>query len=780
MAPSTAVTASVASRAFDGMVVALGLLISAAAVAMLVAEGWTASWLYLLSVPLIVLIARFPLILDRADGTIEIGFDSCVLMFLVCMLPPAEALVLWSVGVTLAQVSNDKRLEAKRFNVGLGMVGGAAAVGIISTMRGDALSTPQELVAVALGATGYFAMDFLLSAISVGLEEHSSVLRQIMQPGAAVAVACFVPFDSLGYLGAVVIRSAPWWAALLLAVPLVTLLIATRAVTRGREHARRLGVLFDAAVRTQALPETRQVLDVLAADACRLLHSPLVTVRSHPPGQHEIGAQLRDGQQDLWIVAPARHRARSTVAADRQALEAMAAVASDAFARLRLSEEMTHLARHDALTGLPNRGLLLDRVEHALRMSRRRGSRIALLFCDLDGFKRVNDRFGHAAGDAVIVDAAQRLAECVRETDTVARLGGDEFAILLQDVAPGQVDTACDRVLDALRDGVRVAGHQLPLSTSIGVATGSSGGSAEHLLRNADMAMYEAKALGKDRYVVYEMSLGRARVQRLELVESLRAAVRSGDLSLVYQPVVQLDSGRIVAVEALARWTSNGVAVPPEVFISAAEESGLVVGLGELVLDLAAADAAELTEAAGGSIRVGVNISAQQLRVPTFVRKVEEAIARMPGIDLTLEVTERDFVNNEPAALDAMRRLSALGVRFAVDDFGVGFSSIGYLQELPVNVLKTDASFSAGIDGDERSCGLLRSIVVMGQALGLDVVVEGIERSEQVEHLHEHVGAALAQGYLLHRPMSLESLAQVLRQNRGRALRPVARSARSD
>jgi len=779
MTSTTAAAAPAASRAFDAAVFGSGLVVLGIVLFRLPEVAWSAHWLYLLSIPLIVFVAHFPLILDRAEGSIEIGFDSCVLMFLVCMLPAEHAIALWSLGVVLTQGVNDKRAAAKRFNIGVGILGGAAAVWLVSAVRGDTVGTPRELAAVALGAAGYFVIDFVISAISVGLEESSSVLRQLVQPGAALAVACFVPFDSLGYLAAVVVRSAPWWAGLLLAVPLATLLLAARAVTRGRENSRRLGVLFDSAVRAQALSETGQVVDVLVAQAGRLLHVRHVEVRTSPPGTHEIGAELRDGQRRLWVVAPARHRARSTVAEDQQALEAMAAVWSDAFERLRLTEEMTRLARHDALTGLPNRALLLDRVEQALRSSRRNGHRTALLFCDLDGFKRVNDRFGHASGDAVLVDAALRLSRCVRESDTVARLGGDEFAVLLQDVREDQVDATCRRVLQALASGAEVAGHQVPLSTSIGVATADADQTAAHLLRNADIAMYQAKALGKDRFVRYEPSLGRARVLRLEMVESLRAAVADRALTLVYQPVVRLDTGQVVGVEALARWDCDGAAVPPDAFITAAEESGLVVALGELVFDLAAADADRLTEAAGAPLVLSVNISAQQLRSCTFVQMVESAAARMPGLRLTLELTERDVVDNDPAVLETMAQLSKQGVRFAIDDFGIGFSSIGYLQQLPVHVLKTDASFSARIDHDERSCGLLRSIVVMGQALGLDVVVEGIERFSQVEHLRAHVGAGLGQGYLLQRPLPLADLTRTLERTRDGAVGPVVELTRA-
>jgi diguanylate cyclase (GGDEF)-like protein len=762
-------------RWFDLAVFVLGVLLVALATVNVVRDGTPMTGLALLSVPLIVVIAKFPMVLDSGDGGIEVGFDSSILMFLLCTLSPDEALVIWALGVLVTQITTDKRPMVKLFNIGVGVVGGAVAAGVIHAVRGDSgLETARGLLAVALAAACYFATDFLLSAVSVAMETETPLRGHLSQRGTLVAVACFVPFDSLGYLGAVVGQKLPWWTLLLLAVPLVTLLVATRAMVRGTENARRLSVLFEAAMRAQTLSDTRQVLDALTDDARRLLRIRQVEVRATPPGPHEIGAQLRDGQRDRWIVAPGQHRARSTMTADQQALEAMVAVSSDAFARLRLTEDMTHLARHDLLTNLPNRGLLLDRVEHALQMSRRRGTRIALLFVDLDGFKPVNDRFGHAAGDAVLVDVAGRLTGCVRQSDTVARLGGDEFALLLEDVHPPEVSSACDRILAALSRGAHVAGHQLALSASVGVAFGDSSETAESMLRNADLAMYEAKSRGKNQWVEYERAIGRSRLQRLELVESLRASVAAGDLTLVYQPVVRASTGFITGVEALARWKSNGVDVPPDVFIRVAEETGLVVALGDVVLDQAARDAAVIKQAAGtGDINVSVNISAKQLREPDFVAKVERAVEKMDGANLVLEITERDGIGNDPASMSAMSTLAERGVPFAIDDFGVGFSSIGYLQDMPVQIIKTDLSFSESIDRDERSCALLCSITMMGQALGLDVVVEGIERASQLDHLREHVHAPFAQGYLMYRPMPLDQLVKVIRENRSLPSAPV-------
>jgi diguanylate cyclase (GGDEF)-like protein len=720
----------------------------------------------LLCLPAIVLVARFPMILDNGKGTIEVGFDSSILMFLLCTQPPEQALLVWALGTFVTQLISDRRLTAKLFNVGVGILGSAVASAVFTSVRGeDGVGEVMELLAVGLAAAVYFSTDLLLSAVSVAVETRTSVRKHLLQPGTLTAIACFVPFDLLGYLGAVIFRVAPW-TIVLIVVPLVTLVVATRAVTRGGENARRLGVLFDAAVRAQTLSDTRQVVDALVDDAQRLLRISQIEVRSSPPTAHEIGAQLRDGQRNRWIVAPGRKRARSTMRADQQALEAMVAVSSDAFARLRLTEDMTHLARHDLLTNLPNRGLLLDRVEHALQMSRRRSTRIALLFVDLDGFKPVNDRFGHAAGDTVLKDVGERLTSCVRQSDTVARLGGDEFALLLEDVHPPEVSSACERILLSLSKGVEVSGHQLSLSASIGVAFGDSSETAESMLRNADLAMYEAKSRGKNQYVEYERAIGRSRLQRLELVEALRASLSAGDLALVYQPIVRSDSGRIAGVEALARWRSDGVDVPPDVFIRVAEETGLVVALGDVVLAQATRDAAAIMKAAGSDLNISVNVSAKQMREPDFVAKIERVLDSMYGAGLVLEITERDGIGNDAASLEAMKTLAGRGVPFAIDDFGIGFSSIGYLQDLPVQIIKTDLSFSESIDRDERSCALLTSITMMGQALGLDVVVEGIERTSQLAHLRDHVRAPYAQGYLLHRPMPLAQLLLVLAENR--------------
>jgi diguanylate cyclase (GGDEF)-like protein len=736
-------------------------------------QGWDLPLAAFIAVPLVVVVARFPMVLDNGDGSIEVGFDSSLLMFLLCTLDATEALAVWSVSVILTQLVANKRARATMFNIGVGVLAGGLAAGVLHLVRGPVIGTPRELVGVALAAIAYFLVDYVLSAGSVALESNSSVLSHLRQRGTWLAIACFVPCDMLGYLGAVVLRVAPWWTLVLLVVPLGTLLVATRAVTRGGENARRLTVLFDAAVAAQTASEASQVADALVADSRSLLRLNQVELRNRAPAPNEIGTQVLRGREASWIVAPARTRARSTTAADQQGLEALAAVAIDAFSRLKLTEKMVHLARYDLLTELPNRGVLLDRLFQSLQnAARRQGAAVALLFLDLDGFKPINDRWGHAAGDAVLQEVAQRLTACVRSGDTVARMGGDEFAVLLDDVQLPEVTAACVRIQELLRQLTTVAGHRIELCASIGITYGDGSETAEAMLRNADLAMYAAKANGKGQFVVYEPAIGRARMERLELIEQLRSAVADGEITVVYQPVIATATRRIVGVEVLARWRNGDVEVPPNVFVHLAEETGLIVALGDLVLGRAADDAAEIMAAAAGGINISVNVAAAQLQEADFVATVEKAVERMSGACLVLEITEREEVGRDPSVLETMYTLARLGVVFAIDDFGVGFSSISYLRNLPAGIIKVDATLSQDIDHDQRACGLLRSITMMGQALGLDVVIEGIERESQLALVRDSVGAPFGQGFLMHRPMPLAELLDVLRQDAATGLDP--------
>jgi diguanylate cyclase (GGDEF)-like protein len=765
-----------ASWTFDVMVMSSGMLIGVLACATLVVQHFDRHWVaaLVLGPPVIALMTRFPLVLTRRAGGIEVGFDSAILVFLACFDGGDGALAVWSVGQALSQLTARKRVDVRCFNVGIGILAGAGALLAMRAISDLDRTSPRELVAVGVGCAVYFVVDYIVSGVSIALEEGSPILDAVHDGTGLAALGVFVAIDSLGYLGALVVRELPGWASVLLAVPVLTILVATRAISRGTEHRRRLAALFEAAAAAHGLQSRSELMSVLKAHTRAVVISGGADLREEPPAEREVGARISTDAGDLWLVTPATNRARSSVAADRQALEALATVGEQAFARLTMVDEMGRLARHDSLTGLPNRTLFLDRVEQAVARSRRQPRQIAVLFLDLDGFKSVNDRFGHAAGDELLKTVARRLLACVRDGDSVARLGGDEFAVLLEDAGRLEhVQQLCRRVLDGLRSEIGIAGHDVVIGTSIGVALAAPGDDAAALLRNADMAMYRAKALGKNRYFVYQPSLLEENIRRLELIEALRQGL-ADDLVVHYQPVVDLGTGRVEGMEALVRWQRGDSLVPPDAFIAAAEESGLIVEIGERVLAQVVADAPFLVTAAGRPLTFSVNMSAHQLREPAFLEQVSAAVSALAPSRLVLEMTETVVVQEDRESREALELLKDSGAVLAIDDFGVGFSSIGYLQHLPVGMIKIDRSFTRDIDADSRAAALVDAVLLMGSALDLHVVAEGIERRAQVQRLRGS-GCVLGQGFLFGRPQPLADAVDRLRASRdGIAAVPVA------
>jgi diguanylate cyclase (GGDEF)-like protein/PAS domain S-box-containing protein len=437
--------------------------------------------------------------------------------------------------------------------------------------------------------------------------------------------------------------------------------------------------------------------------------------------------------------------------------------------RKALEEQLAHQAFHDPLTGLANRALLLDRVQHARdTLVRKPGERMALVYVDLDDFKTVNDGMGHEAGDELLKLTAARIQDALRPGDTAARLGGDEFAVLLEKLPnPAVAYEVGARILEALGEPFDFAGSTVALNASIGIAVSNGADDAAALLRNADLAMYQAKGGGKGRFEVYEAGMHAAVVERMAMKADLRRAVEAGEFEPHYQPIVDLDSGQVTGVEALVRWRhpERGL-MAPATFIPMAEETGLIVPIGISMLTQACTDAAAWKAAFGAAApaTVSVNLSARQIQDPNVVADVATAL-RVSGLAsdaLVLEITESILIDDAAAASKTLDALKRLGLSIALDDFGTGYSSLSYLDRFPVDIVKIDKSFiDALVSGGAAGSPLVTAIVNLGSLLGLGVTAEGIEHSEQVAHLRQ-IGCARGQGYYFAKPMPADGLRDLL------------------
>jgi diguanylate cyclase (GGDEF)-like protein len=436
------------------------------------------------------------------------------------------------------------------------------------------------------------------------------------------------------------------------------------------------------------------------------------------------------------------------------------------------TRELSHLALHDALTGLPNRALVLDRAEQMLaRVERHPGSVAGALFIDIDGFKHVNDKLGHAAGDQLLQVVGERLQSVVRDQDTVGRLGGDEFVVLVESTTrEGPLDLP-DRIVEALRRGIDLdgSGRTQSFTASLGMAVGQYA-TPDALLRDADLALYAAKAAGKDRYALFDASMSTSAEGRLELEGDLGAALREEQLFVQYQPIFDLSRHEVTGVEALVRWRhpARGV-LPPDEFIPMSEESGLILSIGRWVLGEACKQAARW-HARGHPVSVFVNVSAQQLSRDGFAGDVRRAL-EISGIDpslLALEITETTLMHDVAAAGERLREIKALGVRVAIDDFGTGYASLSQLQRMPVDILKIDSSFVAALAEGGQGRELLEAILGVGHALSLTVVAEGVETQTQLIALEE-IGCEQAQGHLLGRPCAADVIEDVFSGQHRRA-----------
>jgi diguanylate cyclase (GGDEF)-like protein/PAS domain S-box-containing protein len=511
----------------------------------------------------------------------------------------------------------------------------------------------------------------------------------------------------------------------------------------------------------------REEVDLLGAGSESLVHRDdrmavrAVAVHGGPPellfrmlnrsGEwRHVEAHVTDLRADRWI--------RGVVLNGRDVTE-----------RIRLEEELTHQAFHDGLTGLPNRALFRDRLDHALARAARSDHHVAVLLVDLDGFKQVNDSLGHDAGDELLQEVAARFEQVVRASDTVARFGGDEFALLLEDVDEQETVALAERLLGCLAAPIAIADRKVVLGASIGIVVRPGTAAGEELVRDADVAMYAAKDAGRGRYEVFSPEMARELGELLGIEHELRLALERGEFSLHYQPLIDLGTASFVGAEALLRWKSptRGL-VPPDRFIPIAEATDLMLPLGAFVLREACAQLGRWRRAGvvDESFVAWVNVSAKQLGRGELANVVAEALkaAALPPTALGLEVTESAVVGAGAAGDLARAELEGLheqGVRIAIDDFGTGFSSLGQLRHIPIDKIKVDRSFVQGAERDPKDAAITASLINLAHALGLVAIAEGVESEGQLESLRE-LGCDLGQGYLFARPMPAEQVRDVL------------------
>jgi diguanylate cyclase (GGDEF)-like protein/PAS domain S-box-containing protein len=441
--------------------------------------------------------------------------------------------------------------------------------------------------------------------------------------------------------------------------------------------------------------------------------------------------------------------------------------------RKQIEDRMAYDATHDALTGLPLRTLLLDHLELALAGARRHSTRVAVLFIDLDRFKHVNDSMGHAAGDELLTEVARRLRSAVREIDTPGRFGGDEFVVVCPDLADVRdVVMIAERIRQLLEEPFHIRGMPVFISASVGIAVADAETDAATLLGQADTAAYRAKDRGRNRYEIFDEDLRASVARRLETETGLRYALAHDELCLVYQPIVEMSSGGIAGFEALVRWERDGQLHGPAEFLAVAEETGLIVPLGQQVLEQACHQIASWRRALPGVRlpRLSVNLSARQLAYPDLARDVRRTLAAT-GVhpeDLCLEITETVLMQDTPQASAVVNELRDLGLRLAIDDFGTGYSSLSYLRRLPVSAVKIDRSFTVGLGADDEGATIVASVISLAHALGMEIIAEGVETNEHVEALLA-LGCDQAQGYFFSRPVAPEVALDLIRAGAIRA-----------
>jgi diguanylate cyclase (GGDEF)-like protein len=627
------------------------------------------------------------------------------------------------------------------------------------------------MAAVVFGAAVFLAVNSVLVSGVIAVAEDQPFLRT-MADGIGFRMLQWTATVAVGLLGGLA-ASAYSWALLLTLIPMAALQAVLAGSLRARKDHERVDALLRAALAAHASVRSADVEDAIIASAVELLDCRSARLSLERAGEGELDSKLPGrSYPERYLVVSDRRGHEAFDAGDARLLDALVAVGSGALDNAGLVEQLKHEAFHDALTGLPNQLLFEETVSLALAERRQPERKLAVFVLDLDRFKRVNDSLGHPAGNELLIEVSRRLSGALRGGDTVARMSGDEFTLLATGLrSTGEAAFVAEKVMAVFRDPFVVAGQELYVTASLGVAVSPDDGTRPTvLLKNADTAMYRAKERGRNCFEIYSVDMNAGVETRLALEGDLHQAIDSGALHVVYQPQFDIVSGELCGVEALARWNHPTLGpIAPDTFIPLAEESGLIVALDDWVMRTACAQLRAWTDAGLPAVRMAVNLSGRAFWRSRIVERVTEVLA-VTGIDptlLELEVTESmavDAVATAPNGLGRplFRELEALGVRLAIYDFGTGYSALGRLQGLPFHTLKIDRSFVEGVENPNDEAPIVAAMIAMAHALKLEVVAEGVETEAQRSFLARN-GCDIAQGWLFGRPVEPVEIEALLR-----------------
>jgi len=694
--------------------------------------------------------------------------DEAFLVPMVVYLSTSEVAAGVAIAALVGNLWHRRGWMRTTFNAGQ-MTATAAIAAIVgqATGAGSGAFTGRAAGAAVLGVLVYSVLSMLAVAGIICVAQGTPV-SATLRDGVGVRLATWGSALSLGVLITAAVDGHNW-VLVTAVVPIAMLQFAYRRAFRQYRERRQMERLYEASTAIRATVDPQIVRHELIRAAYELL--PVKTARLVEPAAPEAGG-LRVSLDETTDIEVTPSDGGSFDDEDRFMLQALTSVAATALANARFQERLAYQAFHDPVTGLPNRALFLDRLRHAQERMARVSTKYALVFIDLDRFKVVNDSLGHAAGDDLLVQVARRLQASLRVGDTLGRFGGDEFVALLEDLgSEREALGVAERFLTGLAEPFTLGEREIIVSASAGVVIGDGTHiGPDECIREADVAMYRAKARGGGCFEVFHRELEGGALPRLDLEIDLRRAISGGELEVHYQPVMRT-RGDVVGVEALVRWRhpERGLVSPAE-FIPLAEETGLILPLGRFVLDEACRQVGEwvrLHPELDGLV-VSVNLSPRQFRQLDLDRQVAEALDRS-GLDpgsLCLEVTEGVMVEDVEAATSTLNRLKALGVVISVDDFGTGYSSLSYLKRFPLDYVKIDRTFVAGLD-EKVDSEIVRSVIRLAAAIGISVVAEGVENAEQLERL-EALGCPLVQGYYLARPQPAVAIEELLVSTAGR------------